>query len=253
MWALVTGASSGIGAEFTEQLARDGYDIILVARDEERLRERAKLLEAKHGIKTEIIRADLATRNGIQIVEERLQQGGVEFLVNNAGFGINRRFADSDIELESANLEVLVTAVMRLSFAALPYMRSQKKGYIVNVSSVAGWIAGGTYSASKSWVTVFSEYLSVDLAADGINVTALAPGFTHTEFHQRGKMNMSGLPRWLWLDRNRVVADGIRAVRAGSALSIPGRQYRLLYILIRHLPRTLVRKAGIGVRRRQRR
>lgn len=253
MWALVTGASSGIGAEFTEQLARDGYDIILVARDEERMRERAALLEAKYSIKTEIIRADLATRNGIGAVESRLQQGGVEFLINNAGFGINRRFADSDIERESENLEVLVTAVMRLSFAALAYMRSQKKGYIINVSSVAGWIAGGTYSASKSWVTVFSEYLSVDLAAEGIKVTALAPGFTHTEFHQRGKMNMSGLPRWLWLDRNRVVADGIKAVRAGAALSIPGRQYRVIYLLIRHLPRSLVRKVGIGVRRRQRR
>lgn len=253
MWALVTGASSGIGAEFTEQLARDGYDIILVARDEQRLRERSAMLGAKHGVRTEIIKADLSNRDDMRAVEIRLEQGGIEFLVNNAGFGINRRFTDSDIERESENLEVLVSAVMRLSFAALPYMRKQKKGYIVNVSSVAGWIAGGTYSASKSWVTVFSEYLSVDLAAEGIHVTALAPGFTHTEFHQRGKMNMSGLPKWLWLECDRVVADGIKAVRAGATLSIPGRQYRVLYLLTRHLPRSLVRKAGIGVRRRQRR
>lgn len=253
MWALVTGASSGIGAEFSEQLARDGYDIILVARDEQRLRERSAMLEAKYGVRTEIIKADLSNRDDMRAVEIRLEQGGIEFLVNNAGFGINRRFTDSDIERESENLEVLVSAVMRLSFAALPYMRKQKKGYIVNVSSVAGWIAGGTYSASKSWVTVFSEYLSVDLAAEGIHVTALAPGFTHTEFHQRGKMNMSGLPKWLWLECDRVVADGIKAVRAGATLSIPGRQYRILYLLIRHLPRSLVRKAGIGVRRRQRR
>lgn len=253
MWALVTGASSGIGAEFTEQLARGGYDIILVARDEIRLAERSQHLHNKYGIKTEILTADLATRSGIARVEERLKAGGVEFLVNNAGFGINKRFADSDIERESENLEVLVTAVMRLSHAALPFMRSQQGGYIVNVSSVAGWIAGGTYSASKSWVTVFSEFLSVDLAAEGVKVTALAPGFTHTEFHQRGKMNMSGLPKWLWLTSDRVVADGIRAVRAGNALAIPGRQYRMLYLLIRHLPRALVRKVGIGVRRRQRR
>jgi short-subunit dehydrogenase len=252
MWALVTGASSGIGAEFTEQLARMGYDIILVARDEKRLTERAHVLQRTFGIHTEVLPADLATRTGIKRIEERLHSGGVEFLVNNAGFGINRRFADSDIERESENLEVLVTAVMRLTHAALPFMRSQKKGYIVNVSSVAGWIAGGTYSASKSWVTVFSEFLSVDLASDGIKVTALAPGFTHTEFHQRGKMNMSGLPKWLWLTSDRVVADGIRAVRAGAALAIPGRQYRLLYLLMRHLPRALVRKVGIGVRRRQR-
>ena len=252
MWALVTGASSGIGAEFTEQLAQAGYDIILVSRDETRLTERAQVLQRKFGIKTEVLSADLATRTGIDRVAERLRAGGVEFLVNNAGFGINKRFADSDIERESENLEVLVSAVMRLTHAALAFMRSQKKGYIVNVSSVAGWIAGGTYSASKSWVTVFSEFLSVDLAAEGIKVTALAPGFTHTEFHQRGKMNMTGLPSWLWLTSERVVADGIRAVREGRALSIPGRQYQILYLLIRHLPRALVRKVGIGVRRRQR-
>ncbi len=253
MWALVTGASSGIGAEFTEQLANEGYDIILVARDEARLSQRATYLTQKFHVACEVLVADLSNRNDIRKVEERLARGGVEFLVNNAGFGINKRFADSDIERESENLEVLVSAVMRLSHAALGFMRSQKKGYIINVSSVAGWIAGGTYSASKSWVTVFSEFLAVDLAAEGIHTTALAPGFTHTEFHQRGKMNMSGIPQWLWLERADVVAAGIRAVRAGNPLSIPGRQYRLLYLLIRHLPRSLVRKVGIGVRRRQRR
>ena len=253
MWALITGASSGIGAEFTEQLAKAGYNIVLVARDELRLTDRALYLRNTYGIETEVLVADLSSRSGIQKVENRLGAGGIEFLVNNAGFGINKRFADSDIDRESENLEILVSAVMRLSFAALPFMRSIKKGFIINVSSVAGWIAGGTYSASKSWVTVFSEYLAVDLAREGIHVTALAPGFTHTEFHQRGKMNMSGLPRWLWLDSNDVVRDGITAVRRGDPISIPGRQYRILYLLIRHLPRGLVRKAGIGVRRRQRR
>jgi short-subunit dehydrogenase len=117
---------------------------------------------------------------------------------------------------------------------------------------MASWIAASTYSASKSWVTVFSEYLSVDLAPENIHVTALAPGFTHTEFHQRGKMNMSNLPNWLWLDADRVVREGINAVLRGDALSIPGRQYRTLYLLIRHLPRSLVRKAGITVRRKVR-
>jgi len=252
MWALVTGASSGIGAEFTEQLARDGYDIILVARDEARLNERAESLSNAYNVSCEVLVADLSDRLQVRRVEERIAKGGVEFLVNNAGFGINKRFADSDIERESEKLEVLVSAVMRLTHAALPFMREQRKGYIINVSSVAGWIAGGTYSASKSWVTVFSEFLSVDSAKDGISVTALAPGFTHTEFHQRGNMNMSGLPKWLWLESADVVAHAIKAVRSGAALSIPGRQYRLLYLLMRHLPRSLVRRAGIGVRRRQR-
>lgn len=252
MWALITGASSGIGAEFAEQLASRGYDIILVARDEVRLRERAALLQNRYGISCEVLVADLSKREELKRIESRLAQGGVEFLVNNAGFGINKRFADGDIERESENLEVLVSAVMRTTHAALAFMREKKRGYIVNVSSVAGWIAGSTYSASKSWVTVFSEYLAVDLASEGIQVTALAPGFTHTEFHQRGKMNMSALPKWLWLDADRVVRDGIEAVLRGDALAIPGRQYRTIYLLLRHLPRSLVRKVGIKVRRTQR-
>ena len=252
MWALVTGASAGIGAEFTVQLASKGYDLILVSRDVNRLQERAALLEARYGIRCEVLVADLSQKDGMSLVEQRLAAGGVEFLVNNAGFGINKRFADGDIERESENLELLVTAVMRLTHAAIPFMRENKKGYIINVSSVAGWIAGSTYSASKSWVTVFSEYLAVDLAAEGIHVTALAPGFTHTEFHQRGKMNMSGLPKWLWLNVNQVVTEGINAVSRGKALSIPGAKYRILTFFIRHLPRTLVRKVGLGVRRKQR-
>ena len=252
MWALVTGASAGIGAEFTEQLAKDGYDIILVSRDEERLNARAEHLKNAYHISCEVLVADLSKREQLKRVEERLLQGGIEFLVNNAGFGINKRFADGDIEIENENLEVLVNAVMRLTHAALPYMRSQKRGFIVNVSSVASWITGSTYSASKSWVTVFSEYLSVDLANEGIHVTALAPGFTHTEFHQRGKMNMSGLPKLLWLNADRVVAAGIQAVKRGKALSIPGVQYQVIYLLLRILPRSIVRKAGLGVRRKQR-
>ena len=252
MWALVTGASAGIGAEFTEQLAQEGYDIVLVSRDEARLKIRAEYLEKKYQISCEVLTADLSKRDKLKIVEARLHQGGIEFLVNNAGFGINKRFADGDIERENENLEVLVNAVMRLTHAALPYMRTHKRGYIVNVSSVASWITGSTYSASKSWVTVFSEYLSVDLVDEGIHVTALAPGFTHTEFHQRGKMNMSGLPKLLWLDADRVVAHGIRAVKRGKAISIPGKQYQLIYLLLRILPRTITRKAGLGVRRKQR-
>lgn len=252
MWALVTGASAGIGAEFTEQLAKDGYDIILVSRDGERLNARAEYLKNTYHISCEVLIADLSKREQLKRVEERLLQGGVEFLVNNAGFGINKRFADGDIEIENENLEVLVNAVMRLTHAALPYMRSQKCGFIVNVSSVASWITGSTYSASKSWVMVFSEYLSVDLANEGIHVTALAPGFTHTEFHQRGKMNMSGLPKALWLNVKDVVADGIGAVKKGKAIAIPGKQYRLIYLLLRILPRSVVRKVGLGVRRKQR-
>ena len=189
MWALVTGATSGIGAEFTKLLARGHYDIILVARDEIRLKKSAEELEKEFGVTTEIIVADLSDANEIIKVEQRLLTTdpslAVGVLINNAGYGLKGRFINHTSAAEVDLLNVLVTAVLRLTHAALPNMRNAKSGYIINVGSVAGWLSGSTYSAAKAWVNAFSEHLNVDLAKDGITVTSLAPGFTHTEFHQR--------------------------------------------------------------------
>jgi short-subunit dehydrogenase len=141
---------------------------------------------------------------------------------------------------------------MQLMHAALPQMLDRNSGTIINVSSVAGFIAGGTYSAAKSYLTVHTESLHTELSKTNINISALCPGFTHTEFHQRGKMKMSGLPKFMWLEADRVVSESWLAAERGKAICIPGWQYKILSTIARFGPRPLVRKIGIKVRARQR-
>ena len=252
--ALITGATAGIGDSFSRLLAKKGYNLVLVARDKKRLAQRAKELESKYKVKVEVISADLSKEKDVAKVAKRLSDGKkpIEVLINNAGFGIKSSFVSSELKQENELLDVLVKAPMQLTHAVLPYMKARNSGRIINVSSVAGWIAGGTYSAAKSYVTVFSEYLHTELSDTKIKVTALCPGFTHTEFHQRGKMNMNGLPNWLWLDADRVVADAWRDNSKGKALSIPGLQYKIITFISRFGYRPLIRKMGMNVRRSQR-
>ena len=246
MWALVTGATSGIGAEFTKLLAKEHYDIILVARDEIRLKKSAEELENEFGVATEIIIADLSIENEIIKVEQRLLTTdpsiAVGVLINNAGYGLKGRFINHNYAAEVDLLNVLVTAVLRLTHAALPNMRNAKSGYIINVGSVAGWLSSSTYSAAKAWVNAFSEHLNVDLAKDGITVTSLAPGFTHTEFHQRGGMKIRAVPEFFWEKASDVVKAGWAGALRGDAIVISGKQYRTIVFLARHLPRKLVRR-----------
>jgi short-subunit dehydrogenase len=241
--ALITGATSGIGLTFARTLARRGHDLVLVARDRERLDLVAAELRS-HRVEVEVLPADLTDRVQLAGVEERLRSGPVEILVNNAGFGVPQRFASGDLDVEQQMLDVLVTAVMRLTHAALPGMVARGSGAVLNVSSVAAWITGGTYSASKAWVTVFSESLAVELAGTGVHVTAVCPGFTHTEFHQRASMEMEGVPEWMWLDPQEVVDRALSDVRKGRPVSVAGPQYKALSIAAQYLPRPLVRALG---------
>ena len=187
--AVVTGATAGIGASYTKLLAKNGYDLVLVARDLPRLKKIAKELSKTHKIKVETIKADLTKPNQLAKVEKRISNKSmpIDVLINNAGFGIKQSFTDSDLKKEQELLDVLVTAPMRLTHAVLPQMLKRDSGVIVNVSSVASWITGGTYSAAKSYLTVFSEYLHTELHGTNIKISALCPGFTRTEFHDRGK------------------------------------------------------------------
>jgi len=253
--ALITGATAGIGAAFAELLAAENHDLVIVARDLPRLNQRADQWRGKFGVEVEVIQADLSRDEDIRRIELRLQNISrpIEVLINNAGFGINKSFTSSDIAEEIALLDVLVTAPMRLMHAVLPGMKDRDNGTIINVSSVAGWIAGGTYSAAKSYLTVLSESLHTELKATNVRVHALCPGFTRTEFHQRGNMKMGGLPKWFWLSAEQVVKDSWIAAKAGKPLSIPGRQYKVLSFITRFGPRPLVRKVGMNVRVRQRR
>ena len=252
--ALVTGATAGIGAAFAELLASESHDLVIVARDLPRLNQRAEEWRSKFGVEVEVIQADLSRDEDIRRIELRLQNISrpIEVLINNAGFGINKSFTSSDIAEEIALLDVLVTAPMRLMHAVLPGMKDRDNGTIINVSSVAGWIAGGTYSAAKSYLTVLSESLHTELKATNVRVHALCPGFTRTEFHQRGRMKMSGLPEFMWLNSDRLVAQSWKDAQAGKAVSIPGWQYKLLVGFITLAPRPLVRRVGMNLRVKQR-
>ena len=222
---------------------------MLVARDEARLQEYAAELERGHRVKVEVLVADLTDRAQLARVEDRLRDSArpIDLLVNNAGFGVNQLFLEGDLDAEQSMLDVLVTAVMRLTHAALPGMVARGAGGVVNVSSVASFIAGGTYSAAKSWVTVFCESIDRQLADTGVTVMALCPGFTHTEFHQRGGMDVSHLPDWMWLDAPDVVATALTDLRRGRPISVPGAQYKAIRVLTSVLPRPLVRRVS-GVR-----
>jgi len=251
-WALVTGATVGIGESFTRLLAQNGYNIVLVARDLPRLQERAKGLETNFGIETKVIQADLATDAGSKSIEDFITNNQIDVLINNAGFGLNKAFSLSQLEAEQQMLDVLVRTPMRLMHVVLPGMKERNKGVIINVSSVAGWIAGGTYSASKSYLTVLSESLHTELSSTNVKISALCPGFTRTEFHQRGGMSMKGLPSFMWLNADKLVATSWKDAVAGKAVSVPGWQYRLLVFIVHNAPRPMVRKVGMNVRNKQR-
>jgi len=251
-WALVTGATAGIGESFTRLLASKGYNIALVARDEVRLHERAAGLREKYGIQTFVLPADLATKSGVKSVEKYIQRYEIEVLINNAGFGINKAFTASNLGDEQDLLNVLVRTPMRLMHVILPGMKERKSGTIINVSSVAGFIAGGTYSAAKSYLTVLSESLNTELKGTGVIVSALCPGFTRTEFHQRGRMKMKGLPSFMWLNADKLVAQSWKDAQAHQPVSVPGWQYKLLVAIISIAPRSFVRQIGMNVRKKQR-
>ena len=248
--AVITGATVGIGRVFADLLAREGHDLVLVARNEERLHTTARDITAATGVQCEVLVADLGDRSDLARVEERVAQSDVDVLINNAGLGLNQRFATGDREREQHMLDVLVTAVLRLTHAAAGQMKAKNRGSIVIVSSVASFIAGGTYSAAKAWATVFAESLALELAGTNIAVTALCPGFTHTEFHQRAGINKKAIPHFLWLDATWMVHQGWRDHKRGKVVSVPGWQYKVLLALIRFVPRKTVIAINNRVRSR---
>ena len=251
-WALVTGATAGIGESFCRLLADNNYNIVLVARDLPRLQERAIQLKAKFNVETHVIQADLSTDAGCSVVEQYLASNQVDVLINNAGFGLNKAFTMSELKAEQEMFDVLVRTPMRLMHVVLPGMKQRNKGVVINVSSVAGYIAGGSYSAAKSYLTVISESLHTELAETNIKVSALCPGFTRTEFHQRGRMSMKGLPIFMWLNSDKLVAKAWSDALKGKAVSIPGWQYQILVFVIQSLPRSIIRKVGMNLRAKQR-
>ncbi|WP_433389085.1 SDR family NAD(P)-dependent oxidoreductase [Micromonospora sp. KLBMP9576] len=245
--ALITGATAGIGAAFARRLAADGWHLVLVARDAARLTVTAAELTARHGGEVETIPADLSTDDGCASVERRLAEGPpVELLVNNAGISLNTPFLRSTAEDEARLLRLNVHAVLRLTLAALRTMTDRRSGAVINVSSVAGFgvvMPGSTYSASKAWVTNFSESVGQSARPFGVRVMALCPGYTRTEFHDRAGINMSKTPEWMWLRADDVVDEALRDLRKGRLVSVPTWKYKLAVAALRHAPRRLVEAA----------
>lgn len=240
--ALITGPTSGLGAGFARRYARDGYDLVLVARDGARLEQLAAELHDEAGADVEVLPADLASASDRAKVADRLR-AGVQVLVNNAGFGTSGEFWTADLAQLQAQLDVNVTAVMELTHAALPSMIEAGAGTVINVASVAGLVPGrgSTYSASKAWVVSFTEGLANGLGGTGVGVHALCPGFVHTEFHARAGIDMAGTPSFLWLQVEDVVCECLADVAAGKVVIVPGLQYKVLTTGGRMVPRNLVR------------
>ncbi len=245
--ALVTGATAGLGAEFARQLCASGHDLVLVARDPERLTSARQQLADQHGVLTEMIVADLSSDAGCAAVVRRLEdaQRPVEILVNNAGIGTYKGFGAASIEDEERQLDLNVRAVLRLTHAAVRAMTARNSGRIINISSVSGYVPRGsnaTYAASKAYVTLFSESLSVQLHDTNVTVTAVHPGFTRTEFHQRAHADMSHVPERMWLSPEEVVREGLADAMRGKTISVPSRKYRAMLRLVRLVPRPVLRR-----------
>ncbi len=245
-WALVTGASAGIGSEFCRQLAEKGYQLVLVARRADRLQQIADEVKTSHGTNSLIITADLSQRTASQDIVKRLEEENVvvEYLVNNAGYGLPGSYHVPDWQEHADFIQVMVTAVCELTWRLLPGMRERGHGYIVNVASFAGLIpssAGHTlYGASKSFLIKFSESLALENEDTSIRITALCPGFTRSEFHDVNNTRsvVSRLPSYLWLNADVVVSETLEAVSADKvkSLVVPGRQYKTLFWVNRYLP-----------------
>ena len=249
-WALITGATVGIGDSFARLLAGKGFNLVINARSKDKLEERAEFLRKTFNIEVIVLAADLAKE--CEKVEEYLVGHEIEVLVNNAGFGLNQSFLSSAVEDEQQVLDVLVRAPMRLMHAVLPQMRKRNSGTIINVSSTAAFIAGGHYSAAKSYLTVMSESLHTQMRSTGVKVISLNPGFTRTEFHQRAGMKMGAIPNFMWLDGDFLVRKAWDDAVKGKAFSIPGWQYKVLRAIIAIAPRPYVRKMGMSLRTKQR-
>lgn len=239
--AFITGATAGIGAAFARRLASDGFDLVLLARDAERLeRTAADLREVRRPHRA--LPADLSTEDGLATAEKRVRDS-VDLLVNNAGFGNKGVFLDVPVSDELTMLKVHCEAVLRLTHAVLPGMLERGRGGVINVSSAAAFATRGTYGASKAWVVSFSQGVAADIGARSrgrVRVMALCPGFVRTEFHERAQMDMSDVPKFMWLDKDDVVNAALRDLRRGVQVSVPSPQYKVIVGVGRLLPRGLV-------------
>lgn len=243
--ALITGASSGLGAVFADRLAKAGYDLVLVARRKDRLEELARELRENYGINAEALVADLTKDEELRVVEERIEKARTfEFLVNNAGYGTLPLFHEADSESQDQMHRLHVLATVRLTRAALPKLIARNKGFIVNVSSVASFLQGPgnvSYCATKAWMNSFTEGLHLELRVlrSRVKVQALCPGFTITEFHDALGVGRGFVGESWWMTAEEVVDASLAGLKRGKLFVIPRLRYKLIVLLMKVLPRFL--------------
>ncbi|MCF4120666.1 SDR family NAD(P)-dependent oxidoreductase [Antribacter sp. KLBMP9083] len=252
--ALITGGTAGLGLEFAWQLATARHDLVLVARDVERLETVARQIRVAAGVDVEVLPADLSVPDDVARVARRLAVVGgrpeddglrpVGLLVNNAGFATSASFVEGRLSTEMRSVDVMVRAVVELSHAALGQMTQRDRGAILNVASVAALTAGGTYAAAKAYVRSFTEGLAVELRGTGVTATVLCAGLVHTEFHERAGIPEGVFPAWAWLDAPEVVAVALADVRRGVVISTPSVRYKAASAALRLMPRWAVRAVG---------
>lgn len=252
--AWVTGASTGIGAAFARRLAKDHFDLVLVARSRDRLTELAGELNAAHGVAGEVMAADLTVAAELQrVADAAAADSALELLVNNAGFGTIGPFAELDPGREDEEIRLNVVALTRLTRAVLPGLVERRRGSIINVSSLAAFQPAprnATYGATKAFVNSFTESLHEELRGSGVRVQALCPGFTRTEFQERAGIDTGGIPSFAWMSAEAVVDSSLAGLERGEVLCVPGFGNRLVATTVSVLPRRLVRRAsGLAVRR----
>lgn len=241
--ALITGGTSGIGAAFARVLAARNYDLVLVARDADRLATLSEELRERHSVGIEELTADLSDRDQMLRVADRVSSDDrpVDLLINNAGFGVHAKLLDPDVARHERAFDVMCRAVLILSNSAGRAMRDRGRGGIINVASFAGYVSMGSYSAIKSWVTTFTEGLAGELHGSGVTATALCPGWVRTEFHSRAGINASKIPGPLWIEPEELVRQALTDFDHQRVISMPTRRYKLLYFLVRHAPPAAVR------------
>ncbi|NQX13139.1 SDR family NAD(P)-dependent oxidoreductase [Microbacteriaceae bacterium VKM Ac-2855] len=251
--ALITGATSGIGAAFARALAKRGHRLVLVARDAQRLQQRAAEFEALGSPHVETITADLGDRGDQERVRMRVADPvhPIDVLVNNAGFAIPGSAARPDIAGHDHALEVMVRTVYLLSGAAAESMTARGRGVIVNVSSIAGYVQLGPYSAAKAWMTSFTESLAVELRGTGVRAAALCPGWVRTEFHERGDVATASIPSFMWIEQDRLVEECLRDIARGAVISVPTKRFTAVALAAKYLPGPWLRRACAEVLRRR--
>lgn len=244
--ALVTGGTAGIGAAFARALAERGHDLILVARDAERLASAAVELGERYGVAVETLRADLAVDSDVAAVADRLADAErpVDILVNNAGYGLHVKLLDDDLAAHRRAIDVMCLAVLALGGAAGRAMRARGHGLIINVASLAAYISQGAYSPIKAWVLAYSEGLANELHGSGVQMTVVNPGWVRTEFHERAGIKTSSIPDFIWVESDRVARETLADADKKRVISVPTKRWKLQKALARHAPRSAIRWAS---------